>query len=146
MNINTKWKQDGITVVGGNGQGSGLNQLNSPHGIYVNDDQSIYIADENNHHVVEWKSGAANGQVIAGGKGEGNGPDQLNGPKDVIVNKNNDSLFISDCWNERVVRCSRRNGANGETIIADICCWGLGMDNNENLKLQNFKLIVTEFV
>ncbi|CAF5162236.1 unnamed protein product, partial [Rotaria sp. Silwood1] len=64
---NAKWAQNGITVAGGNGDGSGTNQLNSPWGLYVYDDQTIYVADCWNHRIVEWKSGATNGKVVAGG-------------------------------------------------------------------------------
>jgi hypothetical protein len=46
ININTKWKQNGFTIAGGNGKGNQLNQLHWPYGIYVDDDdQCIYIAD-----------------------------------------------------------------------------------------------------
>ncbi|CAF1556052.1 unnamed protein product, partial [Rotaria sp. Silwood1] len=73
IHLNAKWSQNGITVVGGNGWGSETNQLTSPWGLYVDDDQTIYVADRLNHRIVEWKSGATNGKVVAGGKGEGNG-------------------------------------------------------------------------
>ncbi len=88
ININTKWKQYGFTIAGGNGEGDQLNQLSSPFGIYVDDDdQCIYIADCDNHRIVEWKYGAKIGQVVAGGNGNGKGNrmDQLNEPTDVIV-------------------------------------------------------------
>ncbi|CAF4449399.1 unnamed protein product, partial [Adineta steineri] len=36
--------------------------------IYVDDDdQTIYIADYDNHRIVEWIHGAEYGQVVAGG-------------------------------------------------------------------------------
>ncbi|CAF3789630.1 unnamed protein product [Rotaria sp. Silwood1] len=127
---NAKWSQNGITVAGGNGYGSGINQLCYPWGLYVDDDQTIYVADCWNHRIVEWKSGATNGKVVAGGNEEGNGARQLNGPRDVIIDKESDSLIISDWWNRRVVRWPRRNGTRGETIISNIACVGLTMDNN----------------
>ncbi|CAF1008415.1 unnamed protein product [Adineta steineri] len=49
-----KYQQFGITVAGGNGQGAGLNQLNGPDGIYIDDDKSIYIADSWNDRIVKW--------------------------------------------------------------------------------------------
>ena len=58
--------QNGFTVAAGNGKGSQLNQLNCPTGIYVDDDQTIYIADRLNHRIVEWKSGTTSGNVVAG--------------------------------------------------------------------------------
>jgi sugar lactone lactonase YvrE len=139
MNINRKWKQHGITIAGGNGKGDGLNQLSGPCGLYVNDnDQSIYIADWRNHRIVEWKYDAKNGQVVAGGNGEGNQMNQLDYPTDVIVDEKNDSLIICDQGNSRVVRWPRRNGTNGRTIISDIGCFGLTMDNNGNLYVSDF--------
>ncbi|CAF3944273.1 unnamed protein product, partial [Rotaria sordida] len=130
---NTKWIQNGLTVAGGNGLGSGINQLYNPCGLYVDDDQTIYVADYSNHRIVEWKCGATTGQVVAGGNGQGNGAHQLNYPYDVIVNKERDSLIISDLSNARVVRWPRRNGTSGETIISNIDCRGLTMDENGSL-------------
>ncbi|CAF1208143.1 unnamed protein product [Adineta steineri] len=139
ININTKWTQHGITIAGGNGQGNQLNQLDGPEGIYVDDDhQTIYIADWGNHRIVEWKYGAKNGQVVAGGNGNGNGSDQLSFPTNVIVDKKNDSLIICDKGNRRVVRWSCQNGRNGETIISDIDCWGLTMDNNGDFYVTDY--------
>ena len=43
--LDTKWKQHGITVAGGNGEGNQLNQLKWPLGISIDDDQTIYIAE-----------------------------------------------------------------------------------------------------
>jgi DNA-binding beta-propeller fold protein YncE len=117
-------------VAGGNGQGHELNQLSDPWGVYVNDDQTIYVADRSNHRIVEWKNGATSGQIIAGGNGEGHRNDQLNRPVNVIIDKLNDSLIICDYGNRRVVRWPRQNGTNGETIISNISCWGLTMDSN----------------
>ena len=121
---NAKWQQNGLTVAGGNGQGNGINQLSNPWGLYVDDDQTIYVADESNHRIVEWKWGATSGQVVAGGNGQGSGNHQLSNPTDVIVDKERDSLIICDCSNRRVVRWPRRNGTNGETIISNIDCCG----------------------
>ncbi|CAF4141318.1 unnamed protein product [Adineta steineri] len=138
ININTKWKQHGITIAGGNGRGKQLNQLYYPEGIYVDDDhQTIYVADWWYHRIVEWKYGATNGQVVAGGNGNGNRRDQLDGPRDVIVDKKNDSIIVCDQRNRRVVRWSRQNSKNGETIISDIDCYGLTMDKNGNLYVSD---------
>ncbi|CAF4241735.1 unnamed protein product, partial [Rotaria sordida] len=130
---NTKWIQNGLTVAGGNGQGSGINQLYNPHGLYVDDDQTVYVVDYSNHRIVEWKCDATTGKVVAGGKGQGNGAHKLHNPRDVIVDKERDSLIISDSGNQRVVRWPRRNGTSGETIISNIDCRGLTMDENGSL-------------
>ncbi len=115
------------------GGGNGSNQLSYPTGLYVDDDQTVYVADQSNHRIMEWKSGATSGQVVAGGNGEGNGAHQLFNPQDVIVDKESDSLIICDISNHRVVRWPRRNGTSGETIISNISCWGLTMDKDGSL-------------
>ncbi|CAF1486236.1 unnamed protein product [Rotaria sordida] len=104
IHTNAKWSQNAITVAGGNGQGSGTNQLAWSYGFYVDDDQTIYVADWGNNRIVEWKSGAIDGKVVAGGNGQGNGAHQLNNPIDVIIDKESDNLIINDRWNHRVVR------------------------------------------
>jgi hypothetical protein len=129
---NAKWQQSGLTVAGGNRKGNGINQLYNPWGLYVDDDQTVYVADESNHRIVEWKSGATSGQVFAGENGEGSGAHQLSYPYDVIVDKERDSLIICDSSNKRVVRWPRRNAASGETIISNISCAGLTMDEKSS--------------
>ncbi|CAF4349848.1 unnamed protein product, partial [Rotaria sp. Silwood2] len=130
---NARWQQNGLTVAGGNGKGNGINQLSNPWGLYVDDDQTIYVTDQSNHRIVEWKWGATSGQVVAGGNGQGSGAHQLSYPLDVIIDKERDSLIISDYSNKRVVRWPRRNGTSGETIISNIDCVGLTMDENGSL-------------
>ncbi|CAF1000781.1 unnamed protein product [Adineta steineri] len=140
ININTKWKQHGTTIAGGNQIGNQLNQLSCPEGIYVdNDHQTIFIADYWNQRIVEWKYGAKKGQVVAGENGQGSRSDQLNNPTDVIVDKKNDSLIICDKDNRRVVRWSLLNGRNGETVISDIDCSRLTMDKNGDLYVSDYK-------
>ncbi|CAF5024928.1 unnamed protein product, partial [Rotaria sp. Silwood1] len=130
---NARWQQNGITVAGGNRQGNEINQLSNPSGLYADDDQTIYVADRANHRIVEWKRGTTSGQVVAGGNGPGSGDHQLSNPTDVIIDKERDSLIICDTSNRRVVRWPRRNGISGETIISNIYCWGLTMDENGSL-------------
>ena len=124
---------------GGNGYGNALNQLYDPWGVDVDDDQTIYVADSDNDRIMEWKKGATTGQVVAGGNGRGNRNDQLNYPINVIVDKQNDSLIISDAHNQRVVQWPRRNGRSGETIISNVGCCGLAMDNDGYLYVSDIE-------
>ncbi|CAF2743045.1 unnamed protein product [Rotaria sp. Silwood2] len=87
---------------------------------------------------MEWKCGATTGRVVAGGNGQGNRADQLNYPRDVIVDRERDSLIICDNQNKRVVRWPRQNSTSGETIITDVECWGLTMDDNGFLYVVNY--------
>ncbi|CAF2158820.1 unnamed protein product [Rotaria magnacalcarata] len=92
---NSLWQQNGITVAGGNGQGNGINQFSNPYGLYVDDDQTVYVADQSDHRIMEWKSGATNGRVVAGGNGQGNETHQLFTPLDVIVDKDREIISLS---------------------------------------------------
>jgi sugar lactone lactonase YvrE len=112
-----------------------LNQLNNPHGLYV--DQTIYIADTKNHRIVEWKCGATTGKVVAGGTGRENQTNQLNRPTDVIVDERTDSLVICDNGNRRVILWSRQGGRSGQTVISDIDCYGLSMDTDGFLYISD---------
>ncbi|CAF3546230.1 unnamed protein product, partial [Rotaria sp. Silwood2] len=98
----------------------------------------MYVADTWNHRIVEWKWSATNGQVVADGNGQGCGTHHLYSPTDVIVDKERDSLIICDRSNRRVVRWPRRNGTSGETIISNIACWGLTIDENGSLYVTDF--------
>ncbi|CAF4809526.1 unnamed protein product, partial [Rotaria socialis] len=124
------WKQNGVTIAGGNGRGNATKQLYWPLGLFVDDDQTVVIADFYNDRIMQWKNGdTANAQVVAGGKGAGNGLHQLDGPSDVLIDKETDSLIICERWNRRVVRWSRRSDTTqGEILINNIDCWGLAMD------------------
>ncbi|CAF2096809.1 unnamed protein product [Rotaria magnacalcarata] len=134
-NEKTKRIQDSVSITEGH---TSDNQLNCPYGIYVDDDnQSIFIADWGNHRIVEWKCDTKNSQVVAGGNGNGNRMDQLSFPTDVIVDKKNDSLIICDWGNRRVVRWPRRHGTNVLTIISNIRCSHLAMDNDGDLYVSD---------
>ncbi|CAF0810314.1 unnamed protein product [Adineta steineri] len=140
INNNTKWKQNAVTVAGGNGQGSELNQLNWPVGIYVDDDdQSIYIVDSLNHRIVRWELDAKNGEIVAGGNERGKDIDQLDNPMDIILNKEKKYLIICDANNRRVMRWSRQNIDDQEILIPDIICWSLAIDNNGDLYIADMQ-------
>ena len=105
--------------------------------MHVDHDKKIYVADYNNHRIMEWKNDAINGQVVAGGNGKGNRDDQLNSPCDVILDEENDSLIICDSGNRRIVRWHRRNGTNGKIILSSIDCCGLAIDNRGYLYVSD---------
>ncbi|CAF4954578.1 unnamed protein product, partial [Rotaria magnacalcarata] len=65
INVNSIWKKNGVTVAGGNGAGGGMSQLNAPHSLFIDNDQTLYIADFANHRVVEWKVGVGWGGIAA---------------------------------------------------------------------------------
>ncbi|CAF1620934.1 unnamed protein product, partial [Rotaria magnacalcarata] len=131
---NAKWTENGVTVAGGNGEGGATNQLQYPFGLFVDDDQTVFIADTGNNRIIQWKNGnTTNGQVVAG---SGNGLHQLDQPTDVVIDKETDSLII--CDDKRVVRWSRRSGTTqGEVLIDNITCSGLAMDEQRYLYVSD---------
>ncbi|CAF1282476.1 unnamed protein product [Rotaria sp. Silwood1] len=135
---NAGWAANGETIAGGHGPGNGSHQLDSPDGLFVDDDQMIVITDVGNHRIVQWNMGDTNGQIVAGGHGPGNRMYQLNEPTDVLIDKETDSFIICDSLNERVVRWSRGKGTSqGEILIDNIRCWGLAMDDQRYLYVSD---------
>ncbi|CAF0713459.1 unnamed protein product [Adineta steineri] len=138
INNNTKWKQNGSTVAGGNGHGNKLNQLRQPEGFYVDDDDhSIYIADTGNHRVVRWEFDADEGVVVAGGNERGDKIDQLYGPIYAILDKEKKYIIICDQGNRRVVEWSLQDRHDQEILISSIACYGLALDYNGDLYISD---------
>jgi sugar lactone lactonase YvrE len=94
----------------------------------VDNDDTVFIADDENHRIVAWKNGDNEGHVVAGGQGKGSGLHQLNRPADVLIDKETKSLIICDRDNRRVVRWPLNNGTRGEVLVGNIGCYGLAMD------------------
>jgi sugar lactone lactonase YvrE len=92
---------EGIIVVGGNGNGSRIDQLSIPGGIVLDERGTIYVLDEENQRVVSLPVGERNATVIIGGNGQGNASNQLNGPISLTLNREGD-LYVSDTKNFRV--------------------------------------------
>ena len=121
-----------MTVAGGNGRGSALNQLYWAYGLDIDHlNERIVIADRGNQRIVEWRIGASTGTVIAGGGGKGN---PLSYPTDVLIDNETNSLFICDRGNRRVLQWSRLPGTTqGEVIVDNVLCEGLAIDHQRYL-------------
>ena len=127
-------------LLGGTDEGGETNQLYAPCGLCVDDEDTVIVADSGNDRIVEWKRDATSGTVLAGGNGKGNQPDQLYCPTDVIFDKETDSLIICDRGNGRVTRWPRRKGTqSGETIVDNIDCHGLTMDDEGSLYVTDWR-------
>ncbi|CAM4984759.1 unnamed protein product [Rotaria socialis] len=140
ISANAKWAQDGVIIAGDTGGVGATNRLRYPQGLFVDDNQTVVIADCWNHRITQWKNGnTTNGQVVAGGNGGGNGLNQLQYPTDVLIDKETDSLIICDYGNGRVVRWSRHSSTTkGEILIDKIACWGLAMDEQRYLYVSDY--------
>ncbi|CAF3663787.1 unnamed protein product [Adineta steineri] len=131
-----KWKQNAITVAGGNKEGQQLNQLRFPTGIFIDKKENILIADYENHRIVQWKCSAKEGQIIAGASGKGNRMDQLNCPTDLILDQQKHSIIIADLVNKRVIQWMNQKQ---QILIKDIDCFGLAMDKHGFLYVSDYK-------
>ena len=93
----------GTLVAGGGEGGSGVNQLNQPYHIFVDQDHSVYVSDYGNHRVMKWVKGANEGIVVAGDQTSGDRLTQLSGPREIIVDQQG-TLYVVDQSNHRVMR------------------------------------------
>ncbi|CAF0838807.1 unnamed protein product [Adineta steineri] len=90
----------GTVVAGGNGAGSGANQLNNPRSIVVDSSGTVYISDGSNNRIQRWLQNASSGTTIVGGT-QGAAANQLNFPETVLFDKYN-NLLVNDRGNNRI--------------------------------------------
>ena len=124
-----------MTVSGGNGEGHELNQLSKPWGICIDEEKTIYVADQGNHRIVKWKKDAICGETVAGG----NENHRLNFPTKAIIDEVNDCLIIADLGNKRVVRWPRRPDASREIMIENIICIDIILHQNQYLYILDIE-------
>ncbi|CAF4308125.1 unnamed protein product, partial [Adineta steineri] len=158
-----RWKMgeyinEGTVVAGGNGKGNQLNQLNDPRFIFVDQDQSIYVSDNNNHRVMRWRKDAKEGIIVAGGNGQGENLNQLSSPAGVIVDDLGQT-YVADFANDRIMRwCEGKE--EGEVVVGEsgvanksnqlYCPCGLSFDDEGNLyvvdgancRIEKFEIIL----
>ncbi len=80
-----------------------LTQLSSPTGLVVDHLGSIFVADQNNHRIICWSKGAAQGNIVVGGNGKGNQANQLHYPSGLSFDRQG-NLYVADWNNHRVQR------------------------------------------
>ncbi|CAF4204463.1 unnamed protein product, partial [Adineta steineri] len=90
----------GTVVAGGNGVGSGANQLNNPRSIVVDSNGTLYIADGYNNRIQRWLKNATSGTTVVGGT-SGTAANQLNFPETILFDKHG-NLLVSDRFNNRI--------------------------------------------
>ena len=106
---------NGITVAGGNGDGSNANQFFHLEGVYVDNDGNIFIPDKTNHRIQKWAPGTSSGTTVAGGNGSGSAAYQVNSPYGVAVD-NNGNIYVADESNHRIQKWE--SGSSSGTTIA----------------------------
>lgn len=97
--------------------GSGTNQFSNPLGMtYDSNSDTLYIADSNNHRIMQYTSGASSGTVIAGGNGQGTGSNQLSNPRGLYYESSTNSLLIANNQGHNILRWVI--GASSWTLVA----------------------------
>lgn len=91
----------GVTVAGGNGDGSAANQFNYPFRLFIDSTGIVYVADQGNHRIQKWYPGATSGVTVAGGNGSGTSADQFRFPICVFVDGAG-VIYIGDNGNYRI--------------------------------------------
>ncbi|CAM4787653.1 unnamed protein product [Rotaria magnacalcarata] len=80
-------------------------------GLAIDNKETLYISDFEQHLVTTWPGG----QVVAGGNGEGHALNQLSGPNHIFVDQDQ-SIFVTDFHNNRVTKWS--TGAKEGIVVA----------------------------
>ncbi|CAF1171017.1 unnamed protein product [Adineta steineri] len=104
-------------------EGSALNQLANPGGIFVDVNLDLYVADCLNNRVQLFKPGESNGITVAGSTSL-NPTIKLSCPRAIVLDAEK-YLFIVDISNNRIVG----SGLNGFRCL--VGCYGVGSQSNQ---------------
>lgn len=104
-----------MTVAGGRGAGNNSDQLNTPWDARLDYQNSLYIADTQNHRIQKFTRDASIGTTVAGIGVNGSASNQLTLPSKLLVDSNY-NLRISDTGNNKVELWL--NGASNRSTIA----------------------------
>jgi streptogramin lyase len=88
---------------------TGLLRLRSPHGIFVDSGDRIYVADRSNSRIVRMDDMNGGNWIACGSWGNGVGQFKL--PADVFVDPAG-KIYVADAGNNRIVRMDDMNGSN----------------------------------
>ncbi|CAF3979548.1 unnamed protein product [Rotaria magnacalcarata] len=121
---NATWKQNGHTVAGS------IARLSRPTDFCVDDDETVLAAYEStSSSIAEWKPDARNVRIVASSV-MGQIFHGIRSPQGVAFEKATDSLMTCDKTGKRVVRWSRLDGTGPVTIIPNIQCRDIKIDED----------------
>ncbi|CAF1373626.1 unnamed protein product [Rotaria sp. Silwood1] len=130
------WAQHGITIIGGTSYEGPSVDLDFPQGMFIDENQTIYIADTGNHRVIKWKQDASSVEIITDGNDKENiNTCGSNKPFDVVVDKNG-TIYIAYLTINQVQKWIR--GADrGETMINIHSPLSIAIDNEESIYVSS---------
>ena len=110
------WNPNGTTVAGRkNGTpGSDFGSLKVPACIFIDDNNSLFVTDRDNHRIMKYNANDTNGTVVAGNFGPGNNNSQLDTPRSMGVDRYG-FLIVADALNYRIQNFS--NSSYATTIV-----------------------------
>ena len=112
---------DQVLIVAGTGcPGFISNMLNLPHGIFIDENFNLYIADSLNNRIQMFYSGQLNGITVVGK--DAPGTIILNNPSDIVLDADR-NIFIVDTSNDRNV------GSTSTGFQCIVGCLGYGTDD-----------------
>ncbi|CAF3512713.1 unnamed protein product [Rotaria sp. Silwood1] len=122
-----RWNQTNITVAGISGtSGNVSDQLNTPVDAILDYQNTLYIADYNNHQIQKYLVGASHGTTICGNGTRGSSLNQLAFPSQVLVDFNG-NIRVTDLGNHRILFY---NGTSTGILIGST--GGYGVLNNQS--------------
>jgi DNA-binding beta-propeller fold protein YncE len=142
-----------ISAVGNGSNGSALNMLDRPHGIFVTSTFDLYVADSGNNRILLFKSGQSNGTTLSNKTAIKNLT--LNFPTGIVLDADK-NLFIVDSNNHRIVRkgsdgflclvgCSNKQGSSSDALsyprsLSFDSYGNMFVVDNDNNRVQKFLL------
>ena len=90
---------DGVRIRTFGSKGSGLGELNEPHGITTDAQGNILVCDKGNHRIQKYAHDGANPQLIGM---HGAGPLQFKGPYSIAVHPHTKKVYVADTFNCRI--------------------------------------------
>ena len=97
-----KWPGEQV-VAGGNGKGAGLDQLNHPEDVFVDEKQTVYVIDKNNNRIMKWAKGAKTGVIEVITKKIGTTTYPFDRPDGIIVDRMG-SIYVAHAESSSISR------------------------------------------
>ncbi|CAF4463222.1 unnamed protein product, partial [Didymodactylos carnosus] len=110
-----KWNQNAIIIAGNSTSALSAVQIIGPVGIFIDQYDSLYVADHLNHQIQKFVQGSNIGITVAGGNGRGNASGQLDAPSDVFLDSLG-NMFTNNYGNPQIQKCTV-NSTESVTVI-----------------------------
>jgi sugar lactone lactonase YvrE len=137
-----------VTVGGyGNGTaGNALNALNYPWGLAVDENDTLYVADNGNYRVMKLQEGLLNGSIVAGANSWGSSVTLLRNPTGLAIDTDS-NIYVDDNNNHRIMLWRKNsssgilvagNGSFGNSTTAIDQSTGLAVDSQGNIYVSEY--------